>query len=567
MYHIQPVYTDEEYEDEDTDVGSMRRASSCPDLSMYRSQSPPQMRKRAKSVFYPGDSDLLRSGNDRVHSESDLSRIDRKRTFDESNPLSRPTDILAQVVTALGAINISSDDEESDSEMEGGIHGFSDSQILASEKTGSGWSLSYSDGSTAVPPWKERTRAASDFRAPVHLYDNDEHKWTWSANNSQIKEFMRLRKINNKKKDTDLYRASFAYPKPQLNGHSVTINVIEPGGTVEPISPGGTTNKSLFNILNPFKKRSPDDRRLSLSPDQAEIQRYLDRTNVGRNTRKSISRKSVAPKQFLTTPAKRRASTFSTLSTADENSAEILENTTIADLIRALEVAHTRANTLDTPLLQEYFDVPKRKLGTAGLTPPTGLPPLLGIFPSADHGRRGSMKPTSTQTPIFGRANMARRQSNVLDIMSAAQRRPSLRPPSNHPPPYSAPTPKIAHRRFSVRPTNLTIPPGQAPMPLFTPSKQATSGVQRKLSMIPSPLAREPSLGMPPQLRSSVRFVRTSSSTSGGNVTPTFTGTPMARKRGSIFRPAAQAPPTRTRHGSLAHIFQRNGERKRSESK
>lgn len=592
------MYTDEEEdEEEDVEFKTVRRSSSCPNLTTYREESPKQMRKRAKSVFHPADADLLRSATlDRTHSESDLSRINRKRTFDESKTLSRPDAILAQVVSALGTINASSEDEDYESDVEsGGIHGFSDSQILASEKTGSGWSLAHSDGSTAIPPSKERGRAASDFRPPEHLYDNDEHKWTWSANNSQIKEFMKLKNISKKGKGNDLYRASFALPRSAANGNSVTINVPEDKADISPA-------RSMWDKLNPFKKRSLADRRGSMNPDQADIQKYLERTGAGRNTRKSISpmgrrvslapdqaevqkyldrtntgrntRKSISARQYA---SRRRPSTLSGLSTTDESSADVLENTTIADLIRALEVAHTKANTHDTPLLQEYFDVPKRKLGTASLTPPSGLPPLLGLFSvPTDYGRRGSMKPTSTHTPILTRANMARRQSNVLDIVGSTQRRMSIRPttPSSQPPPYSE-RPKIMHRRFSVRPTALSIPPGQAPSPLYMPSKQASSGVQRKLSMVPSPLARDHTLGITPHLRSSVRFVRTNSSTSSGNVTPTYTGTPLSRKRDSIFRPAAAllqepaapAHPTRLRSGSMAHIFQRKGDRKRTESK
>lgn len=596
-FPLQPVYTDDPNDEED-DVGfkTMRRSSSCPNLSLYHEETPKMGRKRAKSVFHPADADLLRATNlDRVHSESDLSRIDRRRTFDESNRISRPNDILAQVVTALGTINVDEDDDEDyDSELEsGGIHGFSDSDILASEKNGSGWSLAYSDGSAAVPPSKERARAASDFRAPTHLYDNDEHKWTWSANNSQIKEFMRLRKIN---KGKDLYRASFAVPKPTMNGNSVTINVTGPD---EKPDSTAFNAKSVWGKLNPFKKRSQNDGRLSVSPDpmevqkyldrtgtgrntntpkqfnrrtslcpdQAEVQRYLDQTSVGRNTRKSIS-----AKHYLSSSSSRgRQSIASGLTTTDEATEDILENTTIADLIRALEMAHTRANTADTPLMQEFFDVPKRKLGT--VTPPSTVTPVLGLFsvaPPSDRGRRGSMMPSSTQTPILNRVNMGRRQSHVADLLGHSQRRMSLRPMSSslQPPPlysHNNPTPKLTQRRFSVRPTTLSVPPGQAPAS-YIPSKQASSGVQRKLSMVPSPLTRDTSSN----IRSSVRFARTltSSNVSSENASPTSGGTPVASKRESIFR-TQQPPPNRPRHGSMAHIFQRNPnmDRKRTESK
>lgn len=604
---LQPVYTDDpNEEDEYVDYKSTRRSSSCPNLSIHHEQTPQYPRKRAKSVFHPADTDLMRATHlDRVHSESDLSRIDRKRTFDESNSITRPNDILAQVVTALGAINISSEDEDYETDEElGGIHGFSDSQILASEKIDSRWSLAYSDGSAnAIPPAKERGRAASDFIQPVHLYDNDEHKWTWSGNNSQIKEFMRMRKLKNPKQN-NLYRASFAVPpKPSLNGNSITINVTGPDGLDE----NATYNsRSVWDKFNPFKKRSLDERKMSASPDQLDVQRYLERTGAGRNTRKSISaspkqytrrmslfpdqsevqryldrtgagrntRKSLSARSYLTASSKGRPSIASGLTTTDEATEDILENTTIADLIRALEVAHTKANTLDTPLLQDYFDVPKRKMGTA--SPPTTLPPVLGLFsvspPTFEHGRRGSMRPPTTQTPVLSRLNMGRRQSNVLDLLGQSQRRMSLKaPPSLHPepPPYT-PTPILRHRRFSVRPTNLSTPPGQAPPSFHIPSKQQSSGVQRKLSMVPSPLARD-TAHAGAHLRSSVRFARSpSSNPSSGNATPTFTS--PAQLRGSILRSSTHQPSSAfqtRRHGSMAHIYQRSlsSDRNRTESR
>lgn len=594
IYMLQPVYTDEPKDDEEeAEYSTMRRVSSCPNLSAFAEQMQP--RKRAKSVFHPPDADLLKTATlDRTHSESDLSRIDRKRTFNESNTISRPTDILAQVVSALSNIQAEvEDDDDYDSDLDsGGVHGFSDSQILASEKIGSRWSIAHSDGSAAVAPPKGRSRAASDFRAPVHLYDNDEHQWTWSANNSQINEFRRLQKLHKGKGD-DLYRASFAMPKSTLKGNAIAINITDPDDKCENVY----NPRTVWDKLNPFKKRSnsaerrlsvnpdptdvqkylertgagrltrksvsPITRRMSLSPDQAEVQRYLDRTGTGRNTRRSVS-----PRPFLTTTttatSRGRPSTVSGLSTTDDSAADLLENTTIGDLIRALEVAHTRANTIDTPLLAEFFDVPKRKMGTASMTPPTGLAPMLGMLPVPNYGRRGSMRPPDPRTPILTRANMARRQSNVLDIVGSTKRRmsflsphpPAQQQPSSQPPPYSL-TPRLPHRRFSVRPTALSIPPGQAPAPLPSymspPSKQASAGVQRKISMIPSPLAREPGA------RSSVRFTRTTySSASSGNATPTFTGTPVTPRSALSQRP---------RQGSMAHIYQRNTGRKRTESK
>lgn len=394
-----------------------RRSSSCPDLSIYRPDSESSARKRAQSVFYPDSKGGLLSALHRVQSDSDLSRIDKKRTFGECSPPAGPVDLLTRVVTALGSIKATDDDAHSilDRGMLNGFSGLPESDILASEKTGSHWSLAYSEKSYAVPPPKARGRAASEFRAPckdqLFVGHDDDHKWTWSGNNAQIKEFVRMRK---KHKSKDLYRASFAVPK---NSDPVVLDMPEPT-SVDSSPPAISRRMSIFDKLNPFKKRSHYDsgKRASLTPDKMDIQRYLERTSRGRESRMSIS-----PRQYLNATTKGRCSTFSILSTTDESNADLLEHTTIADLIRALEAVHTKANTADAPLLQDFFETPKRKLGTASLTPPSSLPPLMGIFPSA-MGRRGSIRPpSSTQVPLFPGANMGRRQSNVLDHLTSAQ--------------------------------------------------------------------------------------------------------------------------------------------------
>lgn len=431
----------------------------------------------------------------RVSSDGDISRVDRSRAFDTTSPLVQPTELLARVFTALGTIKAVDDEAQSMMSMGmgnggGGIHGFSDSQILASERKNSKWSLSYSETGFAVPPPRGRNRAASDCRAPNrdNLYERNPNEWTWNGTNAQIEEFTRLRKLN-KRKSEDLYRASFALPKKDI---PFVINIDDTTNQPTPSSATASappqSSPSLLHRLNPFKKRDDSSRKTSPIPDRTDIQNYLSVTSAGRESRS------------MTNQAKRRASVFSILSTTDESNADVLENTTIADLIRALEVVHTQAVTgVDAPLLQELLDDPKRRTGNTGLSQAatiSGPPqhsnplPLINIFPSSPtqmRSRRGSMRPFSstTNTPVFDRMHR-RRQSTILDFPS--NRRASfLAPPgSEQPPPYSTTTatPRTTHRRFSVRPTLLSIPPGQSPMP----SVQASSSLQRRLSMRPSPL-------------------------------------------------------------------------------
>lgn len=472
-----------------------RRTSSCPDLSIYRPNTEP-MRKRAQSLFYPDDEEDPDFMNlHRVHSESDLNKADRNQPFNGTDP-NEPTELLARVLTALGNIKAADDEAQSIAWSMGlGVHGFSDSQILASEKRhDSRWSIPYSDTSFSIAPPRARARAASDFRAPVlqQLEYGDSHDWTWSGNDQQIEEFRRLRRMN-KRKQPDLYRAALTIPKSYS---SVTVNIDEsPSPPVT--SPIRERSPSIFERLNPFKKRD-DSRKTSLSVDEKN---YLDQSS---STGRRDSRLSVSPIQDGTTPSmKRRVSAYSAFST-DEHSANVLENTTIADLIRALEVMHTQAATGDGPTLENLLQVPRQRFLSESQTPQSTISgstqqplPSINILPPSTptqlRDRRSSMRPFSTSnTPLVDRAN--RRKSAIVDLPSA-RRSSLLVPPTAGPPPYSENTPRSTNRRFSVRPTLLSIPPGQSPMP----SIQAVSSLQKRL-MRPSPLSTDyGTLGIRPQ--------------------------------------------------------------------
>lgn len=550
-------------DEEPEEYRSHRRTSSCPDLSIYRPNSEP-VRKRAQSLFPnsaadDSDSDFLSTIKNlpRVQSDGDLNKVDRNRPFDETL---QPTELLARVFTALGNIK-AADDAQSIAAMSG-VHGFSDSQILSTEKPfDSRWSIPFSDTSFSLPPPKMRGRAASDFRAPIadQLEVNNSHDWTWSGNNPQIEEFMRLRKMN-KKKSPDLYRAAFAFPKTDS---SVVVNVDEVGPPTTTVT---SPTRTIFDRLNPFKKRD-DTRKLSLTPDRLDVNNYLDQTTAGRGSRISLT-----PYQSSTPMAKRRPSTYSMMSVADDNSAEVLENTTIADLIRALEVMHTQAAAGDAaPSLEHLFSTPKSRPRFASTsmvdnfpndpTSPQRMPPAINIFPPSTptqtRDRRSSLRPTSTSnTPLFNRMN--RRQSTIVDLPSV-RRSSQLVPPSTGPPPYSESTPRpTSHRRFSVRPTLLSIPPGQSPMPSY----QATSSLQRRLSMRPSPLLTDYTN---PRTN---RFGRSISNTSSNLSASPLDSSPMPQ-RNLFLTPVNEAirPNSRqTNHSPYLNI-DTNVNRRRSESK
>lgn len=568
---------------------------------MYHPETPTIVRRRAFSeVNQPMDiSSASTITMTRIQSDTDLSRINRNKTFEGSDALFDSGNILARVVSALGSIR-PSDEEDGQSVLEmatilgGGRHGFSDSQILSSERSWSHWSLAQSDNSNPPLNMRQRARAASVFHtAPSHEnYIEKSAEWTWSGNNNnpQIQQF--LNKTSRQK----------AKISKSNRNRSISIQIPEAHGR-EPDSLGAhAINNTLLQRINPFKKRAASiaaamGKRFSISagPTAADPQSYIERTIRGRESRISL------PKQYLAATERRRPSVFSILSTTDATHTDVLETTTVADLIRAIELVHTKAqnsgqHSTEGPLLDDLLDGPKRKMGTAGITPTTkdssSSSPFL--FPVINNtARRSSLRPPSMPKHFqLPRGNMSRRQSSfVVADDDVIQRSTSIRPvaSTNHPPPPSYyatkqqlqmdATQKQFTRRFSVRPTKLSIPPGQAPPASSSTTSSALTGIsstmlQRRLSLRPSPLARsiatqqsgrfqrlqkeQPQSKQQQQASGSVNRLQVP----GVSVSPP---TAAVSAKNPLWR-ATQLHVPRTRHGSLSELYQKN-ERKRTESK
>lgn len=233
----------------------------------------------------------------------------------------------------------------------------------------------------------------------------------------------------------------------------------------------------------------------------------------------------------------RRGSIYESLQS--ENS-QILENTTIADLIKVLEAVHTQATLQD--------EHPKRKMGTASLTPPE-IPSIFGLFDRSPDprtyetynpriSRRGSMFPSLSNFPTSSR------RSSLMPTTLAGKQ---------HPPPYSSlevPLPPTAaavnaKRRFSVRPTPLALYNSQNASSVTSLASNSSASqvppVTRKMSLRPSPLARDPVTSA--SFRDTARFTKPKS------------------LREVIGHNARQ------RHGSLSNLPERPLEKKRFDSK
>lgn len=168
------------------------KSQSCPNLFVDDTEECdslcPTMKQRAYSVCDRPKGGLSASvcGLSRFQSDTDLTKIDKEKTFDMSNAAVQPGELLAKVVVALSSIRA---DDQTDNKSNMGIHGFTDSQILASEQHNSNWSLTNSEKSymtlpipQPVPFKHTRQRAISEMRIPM----DDTQKVSFITDYSQI---------------------------------------------------------------------------------------------------------------------------------------------------------------------------------------------------------------------------------------------------------------------------------------------------------------------------------------------------------------------------------------------
>ncbi|XP_017045820.1 open rectifier potassium channel protein 1 [Drosophila ficusphila] len=673
---VKPVYTD-------IDIAyTLPRSNSCPDLSMYRAEPAPiPSRKRAFSVCADLAAAQREAGMVHASSDTELSKLDREKTFETAEAYRQTTDLLAKVVSALATVKPPPASEQEDAALYGGYHGFSDSQILASE-----WSFSTVNEFTT--PRRPRARASSDFNLEAPRWQSERplrsghNEWTWSGDNQQIQEafnqrykgqqrpngagaapmvhlepdaldeqlkkpspagagrvkkfsmpdgLRRLFPFQRKRPSQDLERKLSVVSVPEgvisqqarspMDYYSNTVTAassqfymrngrgpppppFESNGSLASGGGGGLTNLG-FQLedgatppsalssgayqrkLGGGKRRresiytqnpAPSARRGSMYPPTAHAlaQMQMRRGSLATSGSGSAAMAAVAARRGSLFPAiaspnamssaPRRSSIFSVTSDKDMN---VLEQTTIADLIRALEVVHTHA-VLDEQTQAAAAAAAngeaggaaggraskgsrkQRKMGNAGLDPPQ-LPPILSLF-AGDQTR-------SLQAAAANR--LYARRSTIVGISPTGGAARSLLEP---PPSYteragsqsqlaaggSAAVPANAtggqqgkfRRRFSVRPTALQIPPGQAPPPGANLSESSSqSALQRRLSLRPSPLARELSPTSPP----------------GGSALPAVAaesesgGTSAQRL---LPLPAGTRPSTSSTHSPLSRIVQ-----------
>lgn len=334
----------------------IERSQSCPDLSIYRNTDSPMFRR--KRAF--SESVQRIQGFHRIQSETELDKIDKERTFQPTDALMEQSDLLLRVVNALGSYQHV--DSRSDSETEGGIDCFSDSDILASEKFGSAWTIS-SQKYTKMP--QMRKRACSEIKFPFPEATEKANNLTWYGP-AATRKFLEMREkvlgVRPRSRTLSMQPASSSSLLSRIRNTFKTTR--------------DDKNKNLDIERQDYISHTPKGR---ASKEKLDQENYLKKTSIGRSSLFTSS-EDRSPK----VPKIRKYSVFASPD-------PVLENTSIADLFRAL-------TAISVP--EAVNAVPRRKLGTASLTPPNQISPprnrRLPIRPNLQLRRSSLMPPTPT---------------------------------------------------------------------------------------------------------------------------------------------------------------------------
>lgn len=300
----------------------LNRSQSCPDISIYRCSSPPTTRReRALSEICFSDEKLDQrpqikplQGFSR-HSETNLLFIDKEKTFQQQHIFENTGDILAQVVMALNTYNQDEPNEGSSA----GVDLFSDKSILEDE-----WSIVEAQ----KPPKTLRSRSKSMYPSQMNRVIANElstPQFTWSCNNNDIQDYVNAQMRNNTSKTN--------------KDQNVVINVDK---AKEPETAPPNRRKSIFNAFNNvFKRRATmanidNGEATAAAAAAVPNAKPIIKSALSPNTERK-SNPDRRPQFDLS--AIRRQSIVSNQSTSSEH---ILESTTIADLIRAIETVHVK---------------------------------------------------------------------------------------------------------------------------------------------------------------------------------------------------------------------------------
>lgn len=282
----------------------LARSYSCPSLNVFNIKSPLQRRKRAYSEIYYDGRELPNQRVDSTknsfdtrivsrHSETNLSRIDREKTFQQCNVSENTNNILAQVVVALDNLN-------------------NDLTELSPRNNGEIISESYATNSELQmnPKTSKRGRLRAKSLHPHQIYGTNEAKstqFTWSGDNNATQYYLSAQE----KHITD-------YGKPDRVDYP------------------DIRRRSIFSVFNNVFKR-----RNTLFNSIGDIESVPEQTcsHIGKSRSENTARK---PSVNMLKTRLNNMECFRRRSIISNVSDQIFENTTVAGLIRSIENAQVK---------------------------------------------------------------------------------------------------------------------------------------------------------------------------------------------------------------------------------
>ncbi|KAL6441514.1 hypothetical protein ACFW04_003586 [Cataglyphis niger] len=442
---VKRVYVDEyDYEVPPT---KFSRSNSFPDLRNltiggYVDNCIPHPRRRANSEVVPIQLT-------RVVSETDLQRIDKTATF-ATHAIVQPAELLARLVNILGYIpprdDFDWDDTENQLKQVDAQNEMQQSkpidQGLANNVTQ--WTI----GGEKFPFEKPRSRAVSEVRLYTKDYAKDDYvnqntEWTWSGPvaSTKLQELMKTR-------NTISSLSSNNSNKPYKKFPSLALPITAPK-----------------NFFPRWKKCFMNKKSSDIEPNVEKVIDTMDDSNRQNN--------SIGPIDPLPSYLDERYDSISktpnyythtgcNLPSYLENN-NLLEETSLADFLRALTALHARVGTVP----DECVAKPKRKLGTACLSPPK-LPSLFTLF-----------SPNTLGSDSATHSN----QNTVTDVTShQSSRRMSLKMAENGYSGSTTPTSYMRKESSAVKPRRFSLRPVKTPVNSLTPPDYASPRSSLRLS-------------------------------------------------------------------------------------
>lgn len=360
-------------------------------------------------------------------SETDLQRIDKNATF-AAHAIVQPAELLARLVNILGYIPPRDDfewdqtEEQTDAQNETQQSKSADQGLVNNVPR---WTI----GGEKFPFARPRSRATSEIRLHITKDDSVQRntEWTWSGvASTKLQEMMKDRDTTVSSKDNKPYKkfASLALP--------ITVPK---------------------NFFPRWRKQFANKRSSDIGPNTTNMEKTVE-TTIDDSEKSNQQTNSISPlpsylderrDSILRRPHYYTHTGGNLPSYLEGNN--LLEETSLADLLRALTALHARVGTVP----DEYVAKPKRKLGTACLSPPK-LPSLFTLFSNAP----GSVSANqSNQNTVTGAPSSRRMSLKLADNSYSGSSTPNSYIRKGSVP--------VRPRRFSLRPVATPVSPPTPP--------------------------------------------------------------------------------------------------------